>query len=260
MTEPVPSQRLQAPRPDVAPKSRAAQAAGGAGALLLVALGIPIDVLGGIAGQLVVTAAAWALALRCIAATAGELRARLIACLAIATAGELFLSLAWGLYDYRIGNVPPFVPPGHMLIMFLGIRLAARPLPRGIAGATLACAIAWALVAAWSGLGTIDLALTALLAACLMLARSDAELRLYVIVFWLTLALELYGTVLGCWTWRPREAWFGLTSANPPLVAGAFYCVLDLMALAAARAAARASGTSWRAIPLQAGATSTRQS
>lgn len=260
MTDRVLPRLLQALRLETLPNARAARVAGGTGALLLVVLGIPIDVLGGIAGQLAVSAAAWALALRYIAATSGELRARLIACLAIATAGELFLSLTWGLYDYRMGNVPPFVPPGHMLIMCIGIRLAAHPLPRGVAGATLACAIAWALGAAWSGRATVELALAVLLAACMMLARSGAERRLYVIVFWLTLALELYGTALGCWAWRPREAWLGLTSANPPLVAGAFYCVLDLLAIAAARAATRAGRAPWRAIPIQAGATSTRQS
>lgn len=226
--------------------------------LLLFALGIPLDVLGGIGGQLAVSAAAWAAALALVARAAGELRVRLVACLAFATAGELFLSLAWGLYDYRMGNVPPFVPPGHVLLMWLGMRFAARPLPRGAAAATVAAALGWAIGAAWAGLATIDLALAALLAGCVLAARSDAERRLYVTVFWLALALELYGTALGCWTWRPEDAWLGLTSANPPLAAGAFYCVLDLLALGAARALARAPLAS--AFGAQAAATSTRQS
>ena len=36
-----------------------------------------------------------------------------LSCIAIATAGELFLSLVWGLYTYRLENVPMFVPPGN---------------------------------------------------------------------------------------------------------------------------------------------------
>jgi hypothetical protein len=30
----------------------------------------------------------------------------------IATTGEMLLSLGWGQYTYRLGNVPMFVPPG----------------------------------------------------------------------------------------------------------------------------------------------------
>jgi hypothetical protein len=35
-----------------------------------------------------------------------------VACLVIATAGELVLSLVWGLYDYRLGNLPSSCRPG----------------------------------------------------------------------------------------------------------------------------------------------------
>jgi hypothetical protein len=31
-----------------------------------------------------------------------------------------------GLYAYRLGNIPLFVPPGHVLLFFLGTRIAAR--------------------------------------------------------------------------------------------------------------------------------------
>ena len=43
------------------------------------------------------------------------------------------------------------------------------------------------------------------------------------------LLMELYGTWLGNWAWEPRDPWLGLTSANPPASAGAFYCVLDML-------------------------------
>jgi hypothetical protein len=48
-------------------------------------------------------------------------------------------------------------------------------------------------------------------------------------MFVLALAMEIYGTLLGNWTWNADVPWLGLTALNPPLAAGAFYCVLDLL-------------------------------
>ena len=51
-------------------------------------------------------------------------------------------------------------------------------------------------------------------------------------MFVLALAMEIYGTWLGNWTWARDVPWLGLTAVNPPLAAGAFYCVLDLLVVA----------------------------
>jgi hypothetical protein len=56
--------------------------------------------------------------------------------------------------------------------------------------------------------------------------------KLYATMFLLALAMEIYGTWLGNWTWSPHVPWLGLTTLNPPLAAGAFYCVLDLLIVA----------------------------
>jgi hypothetical protein len=48
-------------------------------------------------------------------------------------------------------------------------------------------------------------------------------------MFILSLVLELYGTWLGNWVWSYQVPWLALTGANPPIGAGAFYCVLDLL-------------------------------
>ncbi len=45
------------------------------------------------------------------------------AVLAWATAGELFCSLLWGLYTNRLGNIPHFVPPGHVVVFLIGLQL-----------------------------------------------------------------------------------------------------------------------------------------
>jgi hypothetical protein len=176
-------------------------------------------------GQLIVSAAAWMVFVALWRQRPGSERAVLFACLLYATAGEVFLSLVWGLYDYRLGNIPLFVPPGHVLLFFLGTQIAARIPERGdwwIA----ALALPVVAVFAWNGRDTLGPLLYALFLACMWLSPSR---RLYATMFVLSLAMELYGTWIGNWTWAAHVPWLGLTADNPPLAAGAFYCVLDFL-------------------------------
>jgi hypothetical protein len=50
-------------------------------------------------------------------------------------------------------------------------------------------------------------------------------------MFVLSLAMELYGTWLGNWAWHNDVPVLGLKADNPPIAAGAFYCVLDLLVM-----------------------------
>jgi hypothetical protein len=84
---------------------------------------------------------------------------------------------------------------------------------------------------ALNGRDTFGPLLFAMFLVCMWLSPSR---RLYATMFVLSLAMELYGTWLGNWTWGARVPWLGLTTDNPPLAAGAFYCVLDLLVLWAA--------------------------
>jgi hypothetical protein len=52
-------------------------------------------------------------------------------------------------------------------------------------------------------------------------------------MFVLSLVLELYGTWIGNWVWKPEVPGLGLTTLNPPVAAGAFYCVLDFLVVSA---------------------------
>jgi hypothetical protein len=190
-------------------------------------------------GQLAVNTAAWLVFAALWQQRPAHERPALFACLLFATAGEVFLSLVWGLYDYRLGNIPLFVPPGHVLLFFLGVQLAARLPQRSewwIAAAALPLVVAFA----WSGRDTLGPLLYALFLACLWLSPSR---RLYATMFVLSLAMELYGTWLGNWTWSGEVPWLGLTADNPPLAAGAFYCVLDFLVVTSTRRWLDARGT-----------------
>jgi hypothetical protein len=176
-------------------------------------------------GQIAASAAAWMVCFGLFLRSDPRGRPALFACLIIATAGEIFLSLVWGLYAYRLGNIPAFVPPGHVLLFYLGTRIAARVPPNGewwIALAALPVVMAFA----WSGHDTLGPLLYGLFVACMLLSRSR---KLYATMFVLSLAMELYGTWIGNWAWSREVPWLGLNTINPPIAAGAFYCVLDLL-------------------------------
>ncbi len=183
-------------------------------------------------GQALVSAVAWLVCAALFLRSDAQARPALFACLAFATAGEAFLSLAWGLYQYRLGNLPLFVPPGHVLLFFLGTQLAQR-LPERAEWWIAALALPLVAALAWTGRDTLGPVLYALFLACLWLSPSR---RLYATMFVLSLAMELYGTWIGNWTWNAHVPWLGLSAANPPLAAGAFYCVLDLLVVSAMRA------------------------
>jgi len=95
-------------------------------AIAILALGLWADIHVDLPGQLAIGALVWLLFLALIAPLPAPERRFYLACVAIATAGELFLSLVWGLYTYRLGNVPMFVPPGHALMLMLGLALMRR--------------------------------------------------------------------------------------------------------------------------------------
>jgi hypothetical protein len=190
-----------------------------------IVLGLLVDQHWARHGQIVVSAAAWIVCAALLARSEPRNRHALLACLAFATAGEVFLSLVWGLYEYRLGNIPLFVPPGHVLLFFLGMQIAARIPDRG---EWWIAALALPVVAlfAWNGRDTLGPLLYALFLGCMLISPSR---KLYATMFVLSLAMELYGTWIGNWVWRPQVPWLGLTADNPPLAAGAFYCVLDLL-------------------------------
>jgi len=200
-----------------------------AAAAAMLSLGLWADVHVDLPGQLAIGAAVWALLLGMLARLPAPERRMYLACVAIATAGELFLSLVWGLYTYRLENVPMFVPPGHALMMMLGVAWARR-LPLRAAHAILGGAGAYTVLAALWGLDTLAVPLYLLLLVSALSLPGHA--RLFAASFVLTLALELYGTALGNWRWDREVPWVGLVTTNPPAIAGAFYCTLHAISVA----------------------------
>ena len=197
-------------------------------AIAALALGLWADIHTDLPGQLAIGAVVWGLLLGLIAPLPAPERRMYLACVAIATAGELFLSLVWGLYTYRLGNVPMFVPPGHALMLMLGLALTNR-MPEVAARAILGGAGVYTLLAAVTGLDTLAVPLFLMLAVSVL--SLPAHARLFASSFVLTLTLELYGTTLGNWYWDREVPWVSLVTTNPPAIAGAFYCTLHALTI-----------------------------
>lgn len=172
-------------------------------------------------------------------------RRMLILCTVISGLGEVFLSLVWGLYDYQFHNVPLFVPPGHALLMTLGLvvtrHVVSQRAPRFAiwwVGVVVIAAIAWGVFAWITHIDRFGTLLCGLFLLCAALGKARA---LYTTMFVLALTMELYGTALGNWRWAETAPWLGLTQFNPPYSAGAFYGALDLLVLTALAAWQRLS-------------------
>jgi hypothetical protein len=199
-------------------------------AVVTLALGLWADIHVDLPGQLAIGTFVWGMLLYLMAPLPDSERRFYLGCVAIATVGELFLSLVWGLYTYRLGNVPMFVPPGHALMLMLGVSLTRR-MPELAARTILGGAGAYTILAAVTGLDTLAVPLYLMLAVSVL--ALPAHRRLFASSFILTLALELYGTALGNWAWRHEVPWVGLVTTNPPAIAGAFYCTLHALAIGA---------------------------
>ena len=194
-------------------------------ALAVLALGIPLDATGAWWAQPLVSLCAWA-ALGWIATgVPAAHRVELAACVVLATAGELFLKDVWGLYEYRLGNLPLFIPAGHALVYAAASRMSARA-PRWMPAVVVTGCIAAVGYGAWQGYDTFGLVWGL---AFVAFVRYSANPRLCATLFVFALAIETYGTALGGWRYYTVEPWFGLTTTNPPIWIGAVYCTLETL-------------------------------
>jgi hypothetical protein len=150
---------------------------------------------------------------------------------AIATVGEVVGSLIWGLYGYRLDNLPAFVPPGHGLVYLAGVSVATlcASRPSALLAAASAFAGAWGL----AGLLVLPASDVAGAVGCAFLLVVFARTRqpVYGGVFLVVALLELYGTALGTWTWEPTVPGLGLSQGNPPSGVASGYVVFDVLAL-----------------------------
>ena len=153
----------------------------------------------------------------------------------IAYIGEVTLSLGLGMYTYRLGNVPLYVPFGHAIV-YAGVyyitkepwvRLHQEKITRILYPLMIIYASLW-LIYAHDVFGFVCMLFV------LILFRRHPETKLFfLIMFFMVVYLELLGTYYQCWTWP--SIWFDklawMPSANPPSGIGVVYFAFDAACL-----------------------------
>jgi hypothetical protein len=165
-----------------------------------------------------------------------EERVQVAGVVLVATCFEVIGSVVWGLYRYRLGNLPAFVPPGHGLVYVTGLYLS-RVTPvvrhaRRFVRLALVLGAAWGALGLSGSLGRVDvLGAVGVLWLSMFLLRGPAP-TVYAAVFLVVAWLELYGTALGTWRWADAVPGFGIPDGNPPSGAASGYVLFDILAMA----------------------------
>jgi hypothetical protein len=208
---------------------------GAAAVAAYLALLLLVDRWVDLGGQLVLGGLTWIVLAGALRLVSPERRAQALVVVAAATCGEILGSILWGVYTYRLENLPSFVPPAHGLVYLGGLALARALVGRErvLVWTALVAVLGWGLagvtVLPRSDVGGAFGA--ALLAIYLLRGRAPA---IYAGVFLVVAALELYGTAIGTWTWAETIPGTNVPNGNPPSGVAAGYVWFDIVALALA--------------------------
>jgi hypothetical protein len=194
-----------------------------------------IDVAVGLHGQLILGAATWLVFAAALRPLTPEGRLRALLVVVAATGMEVVGSIIWGVYTYRLGNLPLFVPPGHGLVYLTGLRLIETQLvsrhQRAFVAGVAAFALGWA-VAGLTVLPRMDASGALGIAVFLVFLLRGRAPALYGAVFLVVAVLEISGTAVGVWAWNDVVPGLQLPSGNPPSGAASGYVLFDIVAIA----------------------------
>jgi hypothetical protein len=191
---------------------------------------LAMDTRVGIGGERILGAVTWFALFAALRPLPRLARAQAIGVVLFATVAEVTGSILWGVYHYRLHDLPLFVPPGHGLVYLSGLALARilgeRPAVLAAAVGSLGWGLAGLTASAQPDVaGAIGVAL---LGVFLWRSRSRAS---YAGVFFVVAALEWYGTAIGVWRWTSSVPGLGIGDGNPPSGAASGYVWFDVMAL-----------------------------
>jgi hypothetical protein len=202
-----------------------------AGPAYLAAL-LAVDTQVGLRGQLLLGALTWIVLACACWLIPPDRRAQAVVVVGAATVAEVTGSILWGVYRYRMHNLPLFVPPAHGLVYLSGLALAQSLSrhARALVAVAAAGAIGWGL-AGLTVLPRLDVAgAVGVPLLCAFLWRSPARAA-YAGVFCMVAGLELYGTAIGTWRWASELPGLGIPDGNPPSGVASGYVWFDVMAL-----------------------------
>ena len=205
--------------------------AAAAGAAYLAAL-LALDHFASYQEQLALGVLTWGVLLTAVVYVAPERRVQTLGVVLFATIGEVTGSLLWGVYHYRLHNLPLFVPPAHGIVYLTGLSLALALRPHARTLVVLAATAA----ATWGLLGLLvlprrDVAGALGVPLLLLFLWRGRNRAVYAAVFLVVASLELYGTAIGTWRWAVELPGLGIPDGNPPSGVASGYVWFDVMAL-----------------------------
>lgn len=182
--------------------------------------------------QLALGALTWAVLAVALSRVPLERRVQALGVVCFATVGEVTGSLLWGVYHYRLHNLPLFVPPAHGIVYLTGLALATSVHRHARALVAIAAVVA----AVWGLLGLTvlphrDVAGAIGVPLLLLFLWRGRNRVVYAGVFLVVACLELYGTAIGTWRWAPSLPGLGIPDGNPPSGVASGYVWFDVMAL-----------------------------
>jgi hypothetical protein len=202
-----------------------------AGAAYLAAL-LALDHYANYHEQLALGVLTWCVLLGALCLAPLERRAQALGVVCFATIGEVTGSLIWGVYSYRLHNLPLFVPPAHGLVYLTGLSMATalRAHARALIATAAVAAATWGLL----GLTVLprrDVAGAFGVPLLLVFLWRGRNRAIYAGVFLVVATLELYGTAIGTWRWAHDLPRLGIADGNPPSGVASGYVWFDVMAL-----------------------------
>lgn len=155
----------------------------------------------------------------------------------VATVGEVFFSLIVGMYEYRLANVPIYVPPGHSILYGAVYYFVREPVVikkrQAFEAAMLVLSLAYTvfwLITQHDVYGALCSALFVVL-----VVKSGESRSFFLAMFLLVAFLEQVGTRFEAWYWHrtllDRIPW--IPSGNPPSGISVFYFGFDVTCLLA---------------------------
>jgi hypothetical protein len=189
-----------------------------------------VDTQVGLRGQLALGALTFTVLAAALRPLPSLARAQTIGVVLFATVGEVTGSLVWGVYHYRLHNLPLFIPPAHGLVYLSGVAVSRSIRDRAVVLAAAVGAAAWG-IAGLTALPRLDVAGAVGVPLLLVFLWRSRWRTTYAGVFLVVAALELYGTSIGTWRWAHRLPGLGIPDGNPPSGVASGYVWFDVMAL-----------------------------
>jgi hypothetical protein len=189
-----------------------------------------VDAQVGIEGQLVLGVLTFAVLAAALLPLSALVRAQAVGVVLFATVGEVTGSLVWGVYHYRLHNLPLFIPPAHGLVYLSGVALSRSLRSRAVVWAAAVGAATWG-IAGLLFLPRPDVAGALGVPLLLLFLWRSRSRATYAGVFLMVAALELYGTSIGTWRWATTLPGLGIPDGNPPSGVASGYVWFDVMAL-----------------------------